>query len=110
MSSNRKYILIEAIDESGKKVRKFVPPEKVEEMPFHAVYGDYAMVSMEQEQYAKVDVIQETKDNLLEALIGLIRELAKNEEFWIVKDIGDEKIVGYQIHIPQMDKMGKIVE
>lgn len=59
--------------------------------------------------------IQEAKDELLEGLIGTIRELAKKDEFWVVKDLdesdplnhellaeGKDTTVGWKIDIPQM--------
>ena len=61
--------------------------------------------------------IQKAKDKMLEDLIGTIRELAKRDDFWIVKrcdptnpldDIlvvgGNDCTVGWKIDIPHMGK------
>ena len=61
--------------------------------------------------------IQKAKDEMLEDLIGTIRELAKRDDFWIVKrcdpanpldDIlivgGNDCTVGWKIDIPHMGK------
>ena len=59
--------------------------------------------------------IQKAKEAMLEDLIGTIRELAKKDEFWIVKNIdesnplshgllaeGKDTTVGWKITVPQM--------
>ena len=61
--------------------------------------------------------IRQAKNEMLENLIGTIRELAKRDDFWIVKQInhtdlpggaliddGEYYTVGWKIDIPQMDK------
>lgn len=72
-------------------------------------YGNYAFTDKAH--------IQEVKDELLEGLIETIRELAKQDEFWIVKHLdegnplnaqamadGHETTVGWKITIPQMGR------
>lgn len=72
-------------------------------------YGNYAA--------ADRSSIQLVKDSLLENLIDTIRELAKRDDFWIVKrcdpanpldDIlvanGNDCTVGWKIDIPHMGK------
>lgn len=105
MDSNPKFIVIESVDDTGKPVRKFVPADQSQERTFYAVYGDYIRVDMDREQYAKCDAIRQAKDELLEQLIGCIRELAKNDDFWIVKEVDEHtKTVGWKVYFPQMDK------
>lgn len=77
-------------------------------------YGDYVATDKGH--------IQEAKDELLEGLIGTIRELAKKDEFWIVKDLdesdppnhellaeGRDTTVGWKITVPQMGEPTPIV-
>lgn len=61
------------------------------------VYGDYIS--------AEEHLIPKAKEALLEQVIDTIRELAKKDEFWIVKpkDEPGDFTVAWKIHIPQMD-------
>lgn len=73
-------------DENGKLVRKFVKEDEVGKDPdvlflVSAHLGDYT--------YADEDNIEEAKAALLENMFNAIRELAKNDKFWIVKTVDD---------------------
>ena len=74
---NKKFRVITVKDENGNPVREFVPVEEAPE-PECFVYGGYL--------WCAADKIQETKEVLLEQMIGTIRELAEKDNFWIVKD------------------------
>lgn len=79
-----------------------------------SLYGDYVC--------AEEKDIPRCKELLLEQMIGTIRELAKEDKFWIIKHInqgdptrmsgwphcpitkpGMDVVVGWKIHFPQMD-------
>lgn len=105
-----KFIVLHGKDENGNPVRKFVPVELTEEPLLTEChqYGDYRKV--------KEAEIPETKEVLLEQLFDTIREIAKDDKFWIVKRASDFKncalrpagfsdddvTVGYKIDFPQM--------
>ena len=61
------------------------------------IFGDYIS--------AKEDLIPKAKELLLEQAIDTIRELAKKDDFWIVKpkDEPGDFTVAWKIHIPQME-------
>ena len=70
-------------DENGKLVRKFVEEGQKNnpDILYHvgATFGDYTCVEEER--------IEEAKAELLDRMLDAIRELAKNDKFWIVKDL-----------------------
>lgn len=97
---NKKFRVVTNTDENGKPVRRFVPCDEgligVIEPVYH-VYGDYLQIDKEH--------IQKAKDALVESLFNVIRNLAEDDGFWIVKTVDENTItVGWKIHIPQMDK------
>lgn len=60
------------------------------------MYGAWQKVSVEN--------IQEAKDELLEALVNNIRELAQDDKFWIVKPVGGgQNTVAWKIAFPHME-------
>lgn len=60
------------------------------------IYGAWQKVSKEN--------IQEAKDELLEVLVNKLRELAQDDEFWIVKPVeGDQVTVGWKIALPHLE-------
>lgn len=60
------------------------------------MYGAWQKVSEEN--------IQEAKDELLEALVNNIRELAQDDKFWIVKPVGGgQDTVAWKIAFPHME-------
>lgn len=76
-----------------------------------AQYGNYAAIDRAR--------IQEAKDELLEGMIETIRELAEQDDFWIVKrcdpgnplndtltSSGNDCTVGWRIDIPHMHRDG----
>lgn len=106
-------------DENGNFVRKFIKDgEDDSEVLYHVVaeFGEFAWVDEGH--------IQEAKDILLERMIESIRELAKRDDFWIVKRPSDFEnsetesfglfqippeakegkcTVGLKFHLPQME-------
>lgn len=76
--------------------RKFVfkPAEEASEPKWCCAYGDYA-------QCDEGD-IEEAKAVLLEQMIDTIRELAKKDEFWIIKKVNGLRTVGWKAEFPQM--------
>lgn len=72
----------------------------VGEAPAMDLYGDYVVADRQQ--------VAEAKNLLLEQMFNMIEELAKNEEFWIVKPAQGEdpekRTVGYKIAVPKMKK------
>ncbi len=73
-------------DESGKLVRKWVKEGEEGKDPdvLHQVsslFGDYIWTDEEH--------MEDAKEELLEGLFNAIRELAKNDKFWIVKREAD---------------------
>lgn len=90
---NMKFGLVtEVLD--GKTVRKWVPADKVPEPECH-LYGDYFTCGK--------DVIRETKKELIETVFDVIREVAEDDKFWIVKKTEDgQYTVGWKIDFPQM--------
>ena len=79
-------------EEKGKFV--FKPAEEVPEPNWCCVYGDYAQ--------CKEDEIQKAKAELLEQMIDTIRDLAKKDEFWIVKEKDGGYTVAWKAEFPQM--------
>ena len=80
--------------EDGKQVRKFVPVEETKEPECH-LYGDYMT--------CRKDNIQAAKDVQMERIFDVIRDVAKDDRFWIVKDsAGGNATVGWKIDFPQM--------
>ena len=68
-----------------------------------ATYGDYISCSKDQ--------IPEAKQQLLEQMIDMIRELAKKDDFWEITrllNVEAEKdvVVAYRISIPYMEDTG----
>ena len=62
-----------------------------------AIYGDYIRCAKEEEQ--------EVKDLLLEQMVAAVRELSKEEGFWLVNNVECEQYeisVGYKFAIPHL--------
>lgn len=59
------------------------------------VYGDYCKVKTEAE-------IANAKKELIDGIKGVIDEVAKRDEFWIVKDWGTCITVGWKIAFPTL--------
>ena len=106
---NKKFRVITTKDENGNPVRKFVPYDEEAPEPECHQYGDYVKV--------KEDQIQEAKEALLVQLFDMLKEIAKDDKFWIVKRASDfdnsilgrpagfaddDVTVGYKIDLPQM--------
>ena len=91
---NRKFRVVTDI-EDGKPVRKFVPVEEAKEPECH-LYGGYVSCGK--------DEIQAAKDVQLESIFEVIRNVAKDDRFWIVKDTAEEgKVtVAWKVDFPQM--------
>lgn len=92
---SKKFRVITVKDENGKPVQKFVPydQEAPEQECFE--YGDYVVVDEEQ--------IQEAKEVLLQDIFNTIKEVAKDDRFWIVKKReGNKCTVGWKIDFTQM--------
>ena len=86
---NMKFGLVtEVVD--GKTVRNWG------QEPECHLYGDYLTCSK--------DVIRETKKELIETVFDVIRKVAEDDRFWIIKDTAEEgKVtVGWKIDFPQM--------
>ena len=48
--------------------------------------------------------IEQAKETLLEAMFNSIRKIAKKDEFWIVKHVGENMVtVGWKAQFPQME-------
>jgi hypothetical protein len=103
--NEKKFNVVTTIDENGNPIRKFEPIDK----PECHQYGDYLKVKESQ--------IQEAKDTLLVQLFDMLKEIAKDDKFWIVKRASDfdgsmlgrpagfaddDVTVGYKIDLPQM--------
>ena len=81
-------------DEENKKF-VFKPAEEAPEPNWPCcVYGEYA--------HCDVDNIERSKEMLLEKMFDKIRELAKKDEFWIVKTTNGVLTVGLKVEFPQM--------
>ena len=81
-------------DEENKKF-VFKPAEEVHEPNWPCcVYGEYS--------HCDVDNIEGAKEMLLEKMFDKIRELAKKDEFWIVKTTNGVLTVGLKVEFPQM--------
>ena len=80
-------------DEENKKY-VFMPAEEYPEPNWCCVYGNYVVCD--------ADKIKAAKAEMLENMIDKIRELAKKDEFWIVKDANGEHTVGWKAEFPQM--------
>ncbi len=88
---NKKFRKVIVKDDNGNDVTRFVPME----VPECHVYGGYLKV--------KEAEIPETKEVLLDQMLDTIREIAKDDKFWIVKKTEDgQYIVGWKIEFPQM--------
>lgn len=59
-----------------------------------SLYGDYELCNEGD--------IQKTKDVLLERMFGIIRDVAKKDEFWIIKKVNGLCTVGWKAEFPQM--------
>ena len=79
-------------EEKGKFV--FKPAEEAPEPNWSCAYGDYVQ--------CEEDEIKEAKAVLLEQMIDTVRELAKNDEFWIVKKVNGLRTVSWKAEFPQM--------
>ena len=79
-------------DENKKFV--FKPAEEAPEPNWSCVYGEYA--------HCDADHIERAKAVLLENMFDKIRELAKKDEFWIVKTTNGVLTVGLKVEFPQM--------
>ena len=87
----KKFRKVIVKDDSGNDVTRFVPME----VPECHVYGDYLKVEESK--------IAEAKEELLGLLFATIREIAKDDKFWIVKKTEDgQYTVGWKIDFPQM--------
>ena len=101
---NKKFKVVATTDSNGNLVKQFVPIDS----ECHQ-YGDYLRV--------KEDQVQDAKDQLLAQLFDLIKEIAKDDKFWIIKHASDfdnsllgrpdgfaddDVTVGYKIDFPQM--------
>jgi SepF-like predicted cell division protein (DUF552 family) len=92
---NEKFRLITVKDENGNPVRKFVHYDEEVPEPECFVYGDYVVVDEDQ--------IQEAKEEHLKKIFNTIKEVAKDDRFWIVKKGKDNKfIVGWKLDFTQM--------
>lgn len=80
-------------DEESKKF-VFKTAEEVPEANWCCTYGDHAR--------CEEGEIEETKAELLEQMIDMIREVAKKDEFWIIKKADDAYTVGWKAEFPQM--------
>ena len=92
---NIKYRVISEKDNNGNLVKRFVPydEESPEQECFQ--YGDYVVVDEDQ--------IQEAKEELLKGIFDTIKKVAKDDRFWIVKKLNDNKFtVGWKLDFPQM--------
>lgn len=88
---NKKFRKVIVKDDNGNDVTRFVPME----VPECHVYGGYLKV--------KEAEIPETKEVLLDQMLDTIREIAKDDKFWIVKKTEDgQYTVGWKIEFPQM--------
>lgn len=59
-------------------------------------YGDYVRTD--------AGNIDKAKEELLEQMFTSIREIAKKDEFWIVKHIGEDMVtVGWKAQFPQLE-------
>ena len=89
---NKNFRKVIVKDDNGNDVTRFGPMEVTE---CH-VYGDYLKVEESE--------IAEAKEELLGLLFATIREIAKDDKFWIVKKTDDgQYTVGWKIDFPQMD-------
>ena len=79
-------------EEKGKFV--FKPAEEAPASNWCCVYGDYVQCTE--------DKIEEAKAELLEQMIDTIRELAKKDEFWIVKEKEGGCTVAWKAEFSQM--------
>jgi hypothetical protein len=94
-------------DEYGNLVRKWIEEgqERNPEFLFFvgATFGDYIWTDEKH--------IEEAKENLLEQMISALRELAKNDEFWIVQSPSYWNNFSHQDNlvdpVPQEAKEGK---
>lgn len=82
-----------AWDEENNKF-VFKPVEEAPDPNWCCVYGNYAK--------CEADEIEGAKAVLLEDMIDMIRELAKKDEFWIVKKVNGVPTVGWKVEFPQM--------
>lgn len=94
--------------ENGNYVSKFMAEEEAAKNPdvryqMEAVLGSYQLTDKEH--------IENTKAVLLDQLIDSIKELAKNDAFWIVKEQSDhenndgEYSVGWKVSFPQFERL-----
>lgn len=94
--------------ENGNYVRKFMAEEEAAKNPdvryqMEAVLGSYQLTDKEH--------IEKTKAVLLDQLIDSIKELAKNDAFWIVKEPSDlenndgKYSVGWKVSFPQFERL-----
>jgi hypothetical protein len=91
---NKKFNIIISKDENGNLIKKFAPFDENHQVECFQ-YGDYVMVDEDQ--------IQEAKEELLVGILNTIKEVAKNDRFWIVKPVdGGKCTVGWKIDFPQM--------
>ena len=92
---NKKFRVITTKDTNGNYVKKFVPYDEEVPEPECFQYGDYVVVNEDQ--------IQEAKEELLKQIFDVIKEVANDDRFWIVKKCEDNKCtVGWKIDLPQM--------
>ena len=86
-------------DEESKKY-VFKSAEEAPAPNWGCVYGHYARCE-------EAD-IEKTKEELLEQMFDMIREVAKKDEFWIVKKVDDEYTVGWKAEFPQMQPENRV--
>jgi len=88
---NKKFRNVIVKDDNGNDVTRCVTME----VPECHVYGDYMKVEEAE--------IAEAKEELLGLLFAKIREIAKDDKFWIVKKTEDgQYTVGWKVDFPQM--------
>lgn len=97
-----KFKVVMKEDENGKPVRKFVPDDSPQEIPFPTQVHPYpvsrAFLTVEKKE------VQEAKANLLKGLIRLVEMVAENDDFWEVKELDENTVaIGWKVHFPTMD-------
>ena len=97
-----KFKVVMKEDENGKPVRKFVPDDSPQDLPFPAQVHEYpvygAFLNADKKE------VQEAKANLLKGLILLVETVAEDDDFWEVKELDENTVaIGWKVHFPTMD-------